>query len=340
MDTAYRGFLGVGTMFDIFQNTLFPYSLNIAYCLLLGTAYWILFPLWSLVKCRHRYAVSSLMDTAYWLLEQYLEACAAILIMKDFKAHFRGTQTEWSKLDDAFVDLLYQCFLDRYQYEEIMDPKEARKVWVRRAMERCRGTWAMVRIKCEKNSRSSNKADWMNFRPEFVNVAADWDVILESWMKLEWMRRSKVGAENRKSILGDVEGTSSYVRHTAGSKSFRAHTHEVLSTLSNYSLDGRKEQESKHEKFICLRGCTRETKEKAIGDPKKKNYYGHRITQDLEILHGHGTLVDSTPVNNEAIIEAQVIARVKSRLEGVREEIRAEMRKMFEDQQKAMSSNN
>ncbi|GKE93830.1 hypothetical protein Tco_1574925, partial [Tanacetum coccineum] len=30
----------------------------------------ILVPLWSLVKCRHRYAVSSLMDTAYRMLEQ------------------------------------------------------------------------------------------------------------------------------------------------------------------------------------------------------------------------------------------------------------------------------
>ncbi|GJT92515.1 retrovirus-related pol polyprotein from transposon TNT 1-94 [Tanacetum coccineum] len=31
LDTAYRGFLGVGTTFDIFQNILFPYSLNTAY---------------------------------------------------------------------------------------------------------------------------------------------------------------------------------------------------------------------------------------------------------------------------------------------------------------------
>ncbi|GKC97872.1 pullulanase 1, chloroplastic [Tanacetum coccineum] len=30
----------------------------------------ILFPSWPLVKCRHIYFVSSLMDTAYWLLEQ------------------------------------------------------------------------------------------------------------------------------------------------------------------------------------------------------------------------------------------------------------------------------
>ncbi|GJR31009.1 hypothetical protein Tco_1107241 [Tanacetum coccineum] len=28
-----------------------------------------LVPLWSLVKCRHRYAVSLLMDTAYWMSE-------------------------------------------------------------------------------------------------------------------------------------------------------------------------------------------------------------------------------------------------------------------------------
>ncbi|GJS49735.1 hypothetical protein Tco_0599856 [Tanacetum coccineum] len=50
LDTAYRGFLRVGTMFDIFQNILFPYSLNTAYCLLLDTAYWILFPSWSLER--------------------------------------------------------------------------------------------------------------------------------------------------------------------------------------------------------------------------------------------------------------------------------------------------
>ncbi|GKE62607.1 hypothetical protein Tco_1512974, partial [Tanacetum coccineum] len=50
LDTLYRGFLGVGTTYDIFQNILFPYSLNMAYCLLLDTAYWILFPSWSLVS--------------------------------------------------------------------------------------------------------------------------------------------------------------------------------------------------------------------------------------------------------------------------------------------------
>ncbi|GJY97186.1 hypothetical protein Tco_0514096 [Tanacetum coccineum] len=36
LDTVYWGFLGVGTTFDIFQNILFPYSLNTAYWF-----YWI-----------------------------------------------------------------------------------------------------------------------------------------------------------------------------------------------------------------------------------------------------------------------------------------------------------
>ncbi|GJT06534.1 hypothetical protein Tco_0840996, partial [Tanacetum coccineum] len=99
----------------------------------------------------------------------YLEACAAISITKDFKAYFRGTQPQWSNLDDDFADLLYQCFL--------------------------------------------------------------------SWIKEEWMRQSKVGAENRKKVPRDVEGTRSYVRHTAGSKSFRAHTHELVSTFFEYFLD-------------------------------------------------------------------------------------------------------
>ncbi|GJS42065.1 hypothetical protein Tco_0567108 [Tanacetum coccineum] len=68
-DTVYWGFHGVGTAFDIFQNILFPYSLNTAYW-----SSWIrhidLVSSSSLVKCRHRYAVSFLMDTAYWLSEQ------------------------------------------------------------------------------------------------------------------------------------------------------------------------------------------------------------------------------------------------------------------------------
>ncbi|GKD88592.1 hypothetical protein Tco_1364099 [Tanacetum coccineum] len=58
-------FLGVGTTFDIFQNILFPYSLNTAYCLS-----WIrridLVSFRVFGECRHRYVVSSLMDMAYW----------------------------------------------------------------------------------------------------------------------------------------------------------------------------------------------------------------------------------------------------------------------------------
>ncbi|GJS67482.1 hypothetical protein Tco_0682046, partial [Tanacetum coccineum] len=61
-------FLGVGTTFDIFQNILFPYSLNTAYCLSwirrIGLVSFIVFG-----EYRHGYAVSSLMDTAYWLSE-------------------------------------------------------------------------------------------------------------------------------------------------------------------------------------------------------------------------------------------------------------------------------
>nr|GEW90239.1 zinc finger, CCHC-type [Tanacetum cinerariifolium] len=71
--------------------------------------------------------------------------------------------------------------------------------------------------------------------------------------------------------------------------------------------------------------------EKSIGDPKNNNFYGYEITQDPKILHGHRTSFDSTPVNDEAILEAQVNARVESWLKDVREEMRAEMRKIFND---------
>ncbi|GKE36952.1 hypothetical protein Tco_1460357, partial [Tanacetum coccineum] len=62
------GFLGLETTFDIFQNILFPYSLNTAYCLSwiqrIGLVSFVVFG-----ECRHGYAVSSLMYTAYWLSE-------------------------------------------------------------------------------------------------------------------------------------------------------------------------------------------------------------------------------------------------------------------------------
>ncbi|GJX83045.1 hypothetical protein Tco_0332526 [Tanacetum coccineum] len=61
-------FLGVGTTFDIFQNL---HILYLQYGVLIFSGYDVLslFPLWSFGECRHGYAVSSLMDTAYWLLE-------------------------------------------------------------------------------------------------------------------------------------------------------------------------------------------------------------------------------------------------------------------------------
>ncbi|GJT73978.1 retrovirus-related pol polyprotein from transposon TNT 1-94 [Tanacetum coccineum] len=62
-------FLGVGTTFDIFQNILFPYSLNTAYCLSwirrIGLVSFVAFG-----ECMHGYAVSSLMDMAYWFARE------------------------------------------------------------------------------------------------------------------------------------------------------------------------------------------------------------------------------------------------------------------------------
>ncbi|GJS65148.1 hypothetical protein Tco_0679712 [Tanacetum coccineum] len=68
LDTAYWGFLGVRTTLDIFQNIIFiPYF---QYGVLV---FWIQrIDLYSSVvfgECRHGYAVSSLMDTAYWSSE-------------------------------------------------------------------------------------------------------------------------------------------------------------------------------------------------------------------------------------------------------------------------------
>ncbi|GJV48670.1 reverse transcriptase domain-containing protein [Tanacetum coccineum] len=68
LDMAYWGFLRVGTTFDIFQNI---HILYLQYGVLVFSGYGvlILFPLWSFGECRHRYTVSSVMDTAYWLSE-------------------------------------------------------------------------------------------------------------------------------------------------------------------------------------------------------------------------------------------------------------------------------
>ncbi|GKE18691.1 hypothetical protein Tco_1426268 [Tanacetum coccineum] len=69
MDTAYQGFLGLRTTFDIFQNILI---LCVEYGVWISSGYSLLNfeSLWFLVKYRNKYAVSSLMDTAYWMPEQ------------------------------------------------------------------------------------------------------------------------------------------------------------------------------------------------------------------------------------------------------------------------------
>nr|GEW21932.1 hypothetical protein [Tanacetum cinerariifolium] len=55
---------------SISSRIFYFHSLNTAYWSSLDMTYWILFPSWYFVKCRHRYAVSSLMDTAYWVSER------------------------------------------------------------------------------------------------------------------------------------------------------------------------------------------------------------------------------------------------------------------------------
>ncbi|GJT39358.1 retrovirus-related pol polyprotein from transposon TNT 1-94 [Tanacetum coccineum] len=54
---------------------------ELEYCVLVFPGYGvlILFPSWSLVKCRHRYAVSSLMDTAYWMSEQHRYTVSSLM---------------------------------------------------------------------------------------------------------------------------------------------------------------------------------------------------------------------------------------------------------------------
>ncbi|GJS37268.1 hypothetical protein Tco_0535650 [Tanacetum coccineum] len=83
-DTAYWGFLGVGTTFDIFQNL---HILYLEYGVLPSSGYGVLvlFPSWSLVKCRHRYVVSSLMDTAYWLSEFQISSFKLQNALKDLE---------------------------------------------------------------------------------------------------------------------------------------------------------------------------------------------------------------------------------------------------------------
>ncbi|GJS45393.1 hypothetical protein Tco_0595514 [Tanacetum coccineum] len=68
LDTAYWGFLGVGITFDIFQNLhilYLQYGVLVFFCI----RHIDLLSLVVFGECRHGYAVSSLMDTAYWSSE-------------------------------------------------------------------------------------------------------------------------------------------------------------------------------------------------------------------------------------------------------------------------------
>ncbi|GJZ92336.1 hypothetical protein Tco_0664401 [Tanacetum coccineum] len=65
MDTAYWGFLRVGTTLDIFQNIILIAYLEYDVLSPPDTA----IPFVVFGECRHGYAVSSLMDTAYWSSE-------------------------------------------------------------------------------------------------------------------------------------------------------------------------------------------------------------------------------------------------------------------------------
>ncbi|GKA21214.1 putative reverse transcriptase domain-containing protein [Tanacetum coccineum] len=69
LDTTYWGFLGVGTTLDIFQNIILIPYLEYGVLSLSGYGVLIFIPFVVFGECRHGYAVSSLMDTAYWSLE-------------------------------------------------------------------------------------------------------------------------------------------------------------------------------------------------------------------------------------------------------------------------------
>ncbi|PWA69055.1 hypothetical protein CTI12_AA302190 [Artemisia annua] len=142
-------------------------------------------------------------------------------------------------------------------------------------------------------------------------------------MKLEWMRRSKVGAENtEKRFPGMWKVQAPTLDIPAGLK---ASVHIVT--------NGRKKGK-RASKVDMFKSCTRETKVKVFGviqgQKKVLTTYKESVQAvdgvGLDSSNGHGTSSYSTPVDNEANIQAQVNARVESRLEDVRKEMKAEMR--------------
>ncbi|GKC67621.1 hypothetical protein Tco_1100219, partial [Tanacetum coccineum] len=175
----------------------------------------------------------------------YLEACAAISITKDFKAHFCGTQTQWSHLDDEFVDLLYQCFLvGAENRKKVPGDVEVRAPTLDMPLAEKTGKKASNVDEFERlHKRNKGKGVWCDTRLEKVMTSY-------------------------KESIKVVDDVSLDSPDCVG----------LDSPSSGIPFDS-------------------EAWEKAIGDPKK-NFYGHKITKDPEILHGHGTSSDSTLVNN------------------------------------------
>ncbi|GJY98906.1 putative reverse transcriptase domain-containing protein [Tanacetum coccineum] len=138
LDTAYWGFLGVGTTFDIFQNI---HILYLQYGVLVFSGYGvlILFPLWSFGECRHRYAISSLMDTAYWLSEHTNNEAEYEALLADlWIAHMMKVQAV-KKVDilsklapvafnhlikEVLVEVLNEKFVDAQEISAVVKEEE------------------------------------------------------------------------------------------------------------------------------------------------------------------------------------------------------------------------
>ena len=122
-------------------------------------------------------------------------------------------------------------------YDEPVDPKQDKHVLTKRAQLLCSGTWNTIRAKCKKELGSVIPTDSSKCCPDNIDQE-DWEDILKSWMKPEWKKRLKVGAENKKNVPGVEAGTSSYVRHTGGSINFGIHRKKMVCTCYFFMVDG------------------------------------------------------------------------------------------------------
>ncbi|GJY57207.1 myosin 1 [Tanacetum coccineum] len=141
-------FLGVETTLDIFQNL---HILYIQYGVLVFSGYGVLslFPFWSFGECSYGYAVSSLMDTAYWLSESLifkissfkLQNASLLLIFTKhsmpliariqhpFIVEFKEAFVEKaSDSRDALAKSIYSCLFD-WLVEQINKSLSAGKRW-------------------------------------------------------------------------------------------------------------------------------------------------------------------------------------------------------------------